>query len=413
MAQDTARVEVRPGVARYYEWVILALSAASQAVGAIVGQGLPTMIPLFKDDLSLTKTGVGLFTSVLNGVQAVAAVPGGVAADRFGVRPVLLVSEILVGIGVFTLPLATGLTSAIPMLLVAGIGFIAINPACTTAIYSWFSPRGRGIAMSINKTAVPFMGILFAAVLPALAMAIGWRTEMRILAVIALLAGITVFVLYRDRPGAMMASQATPLTWQGFVGLISDPSIFVTSLYAGAMTTVHYAVLSFLMLYLQETMGMSVVAAGGYLALAQTGAFIGRPTWGAASDLLLGGRRRPLLIALGVIGIASLVVLANLPPTAPHWMISPIVFTLGASVIGWHGVFYALLSELAGEGRAATAAGFSSTVLQTTRTTLIPVFGFLVDTTHTYRWSWLGLALLLGTAVALFTGIVRERGERD
>ncbi|MBI2862449.1 MAG: hypothetical protein HYX89_06495, partial [Chloroflexi bacterium] len=125
-----------------------------------------------------------------------------------------------------------------------------------------------------------------------------------------------------------------------------------------------------------------------------------------------GSRRRPPLIAMGVIGIGALVAIASLPPTAPLWLVPPIAFALGFSVIAWHGVYLAILSELAGEGRVATAAGLSTMVLQVTRTTLMPIFGFLVDVTHTYRWSWLGLALLLSVATVLFVGIVREREDR-
>src|SRR5205809_6822316 len=62
-----------------------------------------------------------------------------------------------------------------------------------------------------------------------------------------------------------------------------------------AMQTVWMA---FLALYLQEFVGLALLAASRYLALAQAGGVLGRVAFGVLSDPTFGGRRRtPLVIA--------------------------------------------------------------------------------------------------------------------
>src|SRR6185369_14573931 len=70
-----------------------------------------------------------------------------------------------------------------------------------------------------------------------------------------------------------------------------------TAIYlVGQMTLITY-----IPLYLKDALGFSAYWASQALALTQAGAMVGRVGWGVASDRLFGGRRKIVLIVIGVL----------------------------------------------------------------------------------------------------------------
>ncbi len=61
--------------------------------------------------------------------------------------------------------------------------------------------------------------------------------------------------------------------------------------------------ITYVPLYLKDTMGYSAYWASQALALTQSGAMIGRVGWGIASDRLFGGRRKIVLIVIGLLSV--------------------------------------------------------------------------------------------------------------
>jgi len=76
--------------------------------------------------------------------------------------------------------------------------------------------------------------------------------------------------------------------------------------------------------------------------------------------------------------------------------------------VGWHGVYTALVTEVAGSQNAATVVGITMTVAQGVRIVAVPAFGLLVDVTSSYRIAWLASALLTGAAAAALALLLHE-----
>jgi MFS family permease len=172
-----------------------------------------------------------------------------------------------------------------------------------------------------------------------------------------------------------------------------------------AMQTVWMA---FLALYLQGVVGLSLLAASRYLALAQGGGVLGRVAFGMLSDRVFGGRRRaPLAIAGCISALCSVAIAFTGPTTSAPWL-AALSLVFGFAGIGWNGVQHTLMAELAGPGAAATAVGLGLAVSSAGVMLGPPVFGWFVQAAGGYRGPWIGLAASMAVGLALLA-MVRER----
>ena len=117
--------------------------------------------------------------------------------------------------------------------------------------------------------------------------------------------------------------------------------------------------------------------------------------------------RRPLLLALTVVGIVSAALLFGTPRSAPIALLVPVVLVAGLGLIGWQGLWVTMIVEAAGPERAGAAQGFASTFVIATTAASAPIYGLVADTAGTYRaiWGVLTVVLVLALVPAF---LVRE-----
>lgn len=80
-------------------------------------------------------------------------------------------------------------------------------------------------------------------------------------------------------------------------------------------------------------------------------------------------------------------------------------------MIGYQGLSYTLIGEIAGAARAGSALGVMITVNSIGAIAGTPLFGWIVDATGSYAAAWrlLGGAVLCGSAGLLFCATERRR----
>jgi MFS family permease len=385
-----------------FRWIILALICLSHVIGATAQYGINTLAPFYKDELGLSRAQVGLFFSAFYLAMTGASFGTGWLADRFGVRRTNLIGHLGVGACTVAAALSPTFELACVSFFLAGFGYSFLNPASSIGVMAWFPRNERATAMGAKQTGVPGGGVLAAVLAPSLVLLFGWRGSLAALGVINFLFGFVFASLWREpthspdeNTGANSADSAAPLDVRRLLPISCATAIYLI----GQMVLITYVPL-----YLKDVMGASSYRASQALALTQAGAMLGRFGWGVASDRLFGGRRKIVLIVIGVISVALIIALSLMHPATSSMLLLPVLFLAGVSLVGYQGVSYALIGEISGKARTGAGLGMMITINAAAATVGTPIFGYIVDRTGSYAFAWqlLAGAIVIGIlAVAL------------
>jgi predicted MFS family arabinose efflux permease len=400
-------VRVRFGDRPRDRYAILALIVVAQTVANIGPLGIPAIASLIRQDLGLTLTQAGSFLSAYYVGPVVMSLFAGVLADRWGTAKTLVLGQALIAMGLVTASAAGSYAMLVTLMIVAGVGYGTLNPASTTAAMSWFPPRQRATVVGLKQVGLPFGGMLGAAMLPPLALALGWRLAVAAAALLITVCAAASAVVYRDPPDTTPARRAPGE--RGPVGaVLLNRDLWLVSAATLVFAGMQTVWMAFLALYLHGVVGLPLLAASRYLALAQGGGALGRVAFGLLSDRAFGGRRRaPLLIAGCGSALCSLAI-AFTGPGSPGLWLAPLALVFGFVGIGWNGVQHTLMAELAGPRSAGAAVGMGLALSSLGVTVGPPVFGAFVEWADGYRGPWIGLAVVMAAGLALL-GLVRER----
>jgi MFS family permease len=161
-----------------YRWIILALTTASGTlVASIPSSCMPVLFKEIADDLGLslvqigTIWGLGSFAGIFVGIIA------GVISDRFGIKRVLSIFSILVGITGALRGISNSYTVLAATAFINGIFRMIIPVTLTKTIGIWFKGKNLALAMGISAMGMGLgltLGPLISATIlsPALG---GWR----------------------------------------------------------------------------------------------------------------------------------------------------------------------------------------------------------------------------------------------
>jgi predicted MFS family arabinose efflux permease len=295
---------------------LLVLLVAALSTIHLISQFLRTSIGVIAPDLAreigVSAAGIGLLASVFFLTFAAAQVPIGVAIDRFGPRLIMLVSTAAAVGGVVVFAIATS-----PELLILGRALMGLGCAsffmAPLVIYSrWFRPERFSTVVGL-QLGFSGMGVLFAtAPLAYGTAAIGWRASFLVVAAIAALVGLVVFLIARDHPPGEPLSRTSASLRESIGGLGAvwrTPAVFPVF----AMQFAGYSTLVTVLglwggPYLTHVHGYDLAGRGDLLlllAVVNVGASL---AWGP-TDRLFKSYKRPVLIG-ATATIASLIWIA-------------------------------------------------------------------------------------------------------
>ncbi|TQJ39621.1 CP family cyanate transporter-like MFS transporter [Arthrobacter sp. SLBN-112] len=255
-------------------WILLAcigllalnLRGPFVAVAPVVG--------LMQADLGFSPVVLGLLTSIPVLCFSLAAPLASLAARKFGAEfaVTLTILGVLAGVLVRS---AGGPGLVVIGTVVIGLAITVGNIAVPLIIRRDFSPRRQGAAMGIYTAALNIGSFVTSVVTAPLAEAVGWRTALASVGVLAGAAIIfwilavgprTAFLPEPDGDGGEIRQAAV----QGSAGITAG----LTAGFAGQAFS-YYAVTAWLPSYLNDELGMSASAAGAGSSLFQILAIVG------------------------------------------------------------------------------------------------------------------------------------------
>lgn len=316
---------------------------------------LPAIAPEAAAALDVPAGWIGLQVSLMYAAATVMSLFSGRLVRRYGAARTTQASLVLLACG--------SLLAAVPSVASVALGSVFLGlsygaPAPAAAhVLSRFTPVARrNLLFSLKQTGVPLGGVLAGFVAPPLASAFDWRAPLVLTAISGVLFAAFFVVLAprwdddRDPSfplaGAVLAS---------FRLLLGDRVICYLAGVGLLLAAVQLCLVSFLVVLLVEDYGFTIITAGIALALVQVGGVLGRVTWGFTADVLRDGLLTLLVVAL--ISASLAFTLTTLPQTTPPWIVVALLVGMGATAIGWNGVFLAETARVAPSGRVSESTG--------------------------------------------------------
>ena len=336
-----------------------------QAVGAAAHVAPAVLAIDIARDAGLEPEFIGVYTALVFLAAAISSLASGGLIGQRGAIWSVQCGVVLSGLGCALA--ATGHPAGIyASAIVVGLGYGPMTPASSVALSRWSPPSRLGLIMSIKQTGVPMGYFATGLLAPLAAETIGWRDGL-----LGLAAFCSVFALAMT-PAARRLDEAGPRVGGGFasarrsLGLLKAHSGLMRIAFASfTFAGVQVAVTSFLVVYLEDHIGLSKQLAAWPLAVAGIAAIAGRIGWGWLAD----GTPAPLLLTL--LPALMALCLGLLLLCGPAWGLAPLTLlglAIGLSVLAWNGVMLIETARQAppGEVGLATSGVLALTFLGST-----------------------------------------------
>jgi MFS family permease len=388
-------------------WWSLAVTTAIQAMVSMALLTLPAMAPTVAHGLGVSSTLVGGYVALCYLAAMLSSLVGGTLVRRLGAIRVSQLGLVLCAAGLLlcTVP---WLPAVVLGALCIGAGYGPITPASSHLLALTTPAHRMALVFSIKQTGVPAGGMLAGALVPGLSLWLGWQGTLAVVALLcagcALLSQPLRAPLDADRQPSQPLALGALLRPVGMV--LGHRSLRVLAACSFLFSAVQVSVTAYLVTYLHESLAMTLLAAGAALSVSQLAGVVGRIAWGAVADRGLGPRNTLMLLAaLMVLGCLLAAGLQAGWPTALVWAAMAL---LGASAIGWNGVYLATVARQAPAGQASTATG--GTLLFTFMGVVCgsPAFGALAGFSGSYRIAFAALALPAALALGLLVWRARQ-----
>lgn len=289
--------------------------------------------------------------------------------------------------------------------VLVGISMSIILPAAAHLLFRFSPPQRRNFIFSLKQTGVPLAWALMALIAPAVTLAWGWRWAIALVFATALLTLLAMQAPRErwdddrrpDLPVQARMFEGVQLMWR-------LPALRWLGVAAFGMAFVQLCVGTFTVVMLVGEGGYTLVAAGFMLSVAQIAGVAGRIAWGWLAD-----RTQDSLGVLqwltGGMALCCLL-LAFLQPGWPVWVTALLFLVLGATAIGWNGLYTAEVARCSPPGKVSITTGgamvwnFGGILAGPTAFTLAYKF------TGNYAWTFGGVVLVVAV---IFTALRASR----
>ena len=336
--------------------VAVTLTTLLQALVSMAAFSPPLLAPAAQTDIGISASAIGIVITLIYIAASLSAPRGGALVARYGPLRVSQHSLAWSAGGIILFAVASPAVCVLGAFML-GIGYGPITPASSAILSTRAPERVRNFVMSIRQTGVPLGGALAGALVPILIVNHGWRTAAVSVGVLCLLLACAVQPQRELYDAGRLASpQAERVSHMALLRLVfAAPALRELAMISFAYAAVQVCFTSYLVVFLIERAGLTVVTAGAVFSAAMIAGIVGRIVWGAVADIL--GNARKVLGLLGIVMAASAFVMTQVSAQWSYAGMLAVAVVFGASAIGWNGVFVAEVARIAPDGDIARATG--------------------------------------------------------
>lgn len=324
----------------HYAWII----AFTGTLVTILAHGFGRMsysviLPPMKDGLVLNYTQLGsIATGNFIGYLCLAII-GGFLAARFGVRRVVFVSLLVIGVSLFLTGLADSFSFAFVMRLIAGLGNGGSYVPIMALPAAWFIMKKRGLATGIVSAGIGTGLFLAGIILPPIISHFGkegWRYAWYFLGIAVFVFAFVCYAFLKNNPaekglsmyGGTEEQKGGPRVtlFSAFKDVVVESEIWKLGMVYFMYGFSYIIYLTFFVAFLTKEMGVSPIAAGRIFAVLGIFSIFCGVIYGWISDVL--GRRYGSMIAYLTLAL-SYVIFAFWKDTTGFY-VSAVVFGIAA-----------------------------------------------------------------------------------
>jgi MFS family permease len=380
-------------------WPLLAMMLV-QAMTMLAVVTVPVLAPVLSLDLGVDSALIGIYqSSVFAGATVLTLFSGSLVRRHGGVR----VNQISLVIAVAALLVALdGRTETLlACALGVGMGYGLATPGASHVLARVSPVARRGLVFSLKQSAVPVGGLIAGLLIPPVSEAFGWRAALITVAAIIAFAIIAVQPLRAriddDRDSNYQVSAAAP--WQSIVLVLRTPALRPVALVAFTFGAIQLCLFAFLVTFLVERVALTLVVAGTVFAVMQGVGVVARIFWGWLSDRAATSRTLLSLIGIGI--VVSTMTANEMGPGWPLLAVISVSAVMGATAVGWNGIYLAEVARVVPQERVGAATGG---VLMFTFLGIVAgpsTFGLLVQYTGQYTAGFALMNFLVAIAVLM------------
>jgi len=382
----------------------LAATLLIQSMVTMTSLTVPVFAPAAADDVGVNASAIGIFASLIYLGAMTASLLSGGLVPRFGA---IRMSQ--AGVVISMIAIALTSTALWPIMAVCavmmGVGLGPATPASSHILARHTPAHLSSLVFSIKQTGVPLGGMLAGALVPLFVVEFGWQGAAW---TVAGMCALCIFAVQPTRKRFDIDLRKDPVSLGGNIIdplklVLAHPALRRLCAASFFFAAIQQCFTVFLVTYLVSGLGMPFVKAGLTLAIAQTAGVMGRIVWGALADLI--GRPQLVLGWLGVAMTGGGIGAAMFTPDWSYTAIVAVCVVLGATAVGWNGLYLSEIARIAPDDQASRATGGALFITFFGVVAAPPIFGALVAATGSYDYGFIGFSVLTG-----ISGVVIIRG---
>ncbi|MFH1044786.1 MAG: MFS transporter [Pseudomonadota bacterium] len=385
----------------------LVITLAVQAVTYMAMIAPSVMAPVAAPELGFSARGIGWFVALEYFFAMLSGLVCGALIGRFGPVRVCQISVCLAAAG-----LAAGTGAVLPAVFAAagliGSGYGLVNPVSSHVLARSAPPGMMSLVFSIKQTGVPLGGALAGVLVPPLVLYLSWRWAAVVVALLCLLVALAIQPV-RAADAAAQGGSASDSSAGYFAPLgmvFADPPVLEVAIVSMIFGAMQLALVTYFVSYLNLELGFGLVAAGLIYSSAHAAGIVGRMVWGAIADRWLSPRT-----TLGLLGVMMGLCGAAVAGFSADWPLAAVILSsmlLGASAVGWNGVYLAEVARLAPRGQVGAITGGTQFLTFIGALAAPPLFGFVVGLAGGYGKAYFVFCLLPALAGAYLLARARR-----
>jgi OPA family sugar phosphate sensor protein UhpC-like MFS transporter len=359
---------------RYWRWRVFIAMYLGYAFYYFSRKSFTFAMPSMMQDMGFDKGDLGIVGSALAITYGISKFLSGILTDKSNPRFLMGFGLILTGIfniffglssSIFFFAIYWGLNG-----LFQGWG----SPPCARLLTYWYSQKERGTWWGVWNTSHGIGGALIPLIAAFCAQSWGWRYALYIPGCLCIGMGVFLMIRLRDTPQSVglptiedfkkepkkvddSRPSSASLKEILFRHILTNKFIWILAISYYFVYVIRMAINDWSLLFLVETKGYSLLAAGSCVCWFEVGGIAGSLVAGWASDKLFSGRRGPINILFSI-GVTLAIAAFWFSPPGMVLLDSVLMFVIGFLIFGPQMLIGLAAVELSSKKAAATATGF-------------------------------------------------------